>query len=65
MSKCGSFKGNKMFIRTLYPLKNQYMQDLNRNESLNMANGQVSLGYRSAQSSCGSNGLRVREIREK
>lgn len=33
MSKCGSFKGNKMFIRTLYPLKDQYMQDLNRNDN--------------------------------
>ena len=54
-----------MFIRTLYTLKDQYTQDLNRNESLNMANGWVSLGYGSAQSGCKSNGLRVREIREK
>ena len=54
-----------MFIRTLYPLKDQYMQDLNRNESLNMANGRVCLGYGSAQLGCESNGLRVREIREK
>ena len=33
MNKCGSFKGNKMFIKTLYPLKDQYMQDLNRNDN--------------------------------
>ena len=37
MNKCGSFKGNKMFIKTLYPLKDQYMQDLNRNDNKNEA----------------------------